>query len=189
MNIGFLVYDGLTALDFVGVHDPVTRLRTMGFMEDLSWEICALDSSVTATGGITFEASNVGGQLGRFDVVVVPGCVDVDERVANEALIDWIATANECELVAAVCTGSVLCGAAGLLDGACATTHPMAYDRLGQYCEVVEQRVVDDGPIVTARGVTSAIDLGLYLCERFADTRTSTAIAAQMDYPYYESAV
>jgi len=189
MKIGFIIYDGLTALDFVGVHDPVTRLKTMGFVSDLSWEICALESTVTATGGVTLNASATGGTLNSFDTIIVPGCVDIEETLANEELIDWIATGSGCRLIATVCTGSVLCGAAGLLDGARATTHPMAYDDLSKYCEVSEQRVVDDGSVISARGVTSAIDLGLYFCERVTDEQTRKSIAKQMDYPHYSSSI
>jgi len=185
MNIGFVVYDGLTALDFVGVHDPVTRLKTMGFTEDLSWQICALTDRVTATGAVTFEPAAVGDSLSRFDIVVVPGCVDVASVTADDELIDWITTAEGADLLVAVCTGSILLAVAGLLEDIQATTHPMAYDTLSEYCEVVDDRIVDTGDIITARGVTSSIDLGLHLCERFADREAREEIAAQMDYPHY----
>jgi cyclohexyl-isocyanide hydratase len=185
MNIGFVIYDGLTALDFVGVHDPVTRLKTMGFTDDISWEICAIDERITATGDVTFEPTAVGGPLDRFDCIVVPGCIHVQSAVANDELIDWIATASGVDLLVAVCTGSVLLGAAGLLENTRATTHPMAYDLLSEYCDVVDDRIVDTGDVVTARGVTSSIDLGLYLCERFTTEAVREEIATQMDYPYY----
>lgn len=185
MHIGFLIYDKLTALDFVGVHDPVTRLKTMGFRDDISWEICAVTDTVTATGDIIFEPTAVGGRLDRFDVVVVPGCVDVESVAANDELIEWIATAEDVDLLVSVCTGSILLAAAGLLDATRATTHPMAYDTLSEYCEVVDDRIVDTSDIITARGVTSSIDLGLYLCEKFTDKDVREEIASQMDYPYY----
>lgn len=186
MQIGFVVYDGMTALDFIGIHDPVTRLKTMGFTDDIKWEICGLQESVTATGDVTIDATETGSALSDFDVVIVPGCVDVAGVAENEDLIDWLRPAAAADLKVSVCTGAVLLGAAGLLGGHRATTHPMAFDALSEYCEVVEDRVVDDGDVITARGVTAAIDLGLYLCETFADKQTREAIATQMDYPYYE---
>ncbi len=88
-------------------------------------------------------------------------------------------------LKASVCTGALLLGAAGFLKGKRATTHPNNFDELAPYCaEVVDERVVDEGDIVTARGVTSAIDLGLYLVERLASAAARARIAKQMDYPY-----
>jgi len=74
-----------------------------------------------------------------------------------------------------------------VLDAAIAraTTHPNAYKQLAPYCgEVVCERVVDDGGIITAGGVSSSIDLGLYLVEKLAGTDARKRIAAQMDYPY-----
>jgi cyclohexyl-isocyanide hydratase len=185
MQIAFVLYNGLTALDFIGIHDAVTRLKTMGFNEDICWETCALTERVTATGKVAFEPTAVGEELGRFDVVVVPGCVDVDSVAANDELISWIGTAEGADLLVSVCTGSILLAAAGLLKDIPATTHPTAYDTLSQYCEVIDERIVDTGDIITARGVTSSIDLGLHLCERFADKDTRESIAAQMDYPHY----
>lgn len=128
----------------------------------------------------------LGGRLDRFDTVVVPGCKDVENAIEDESFMDWLRTAAGAEYKVSVCTGTVLLGAAGLLNGHRATTHPMAYDLLSEYCDVVEERVVDDGDIITARGVTSAIDLGLYLCEKFQDKQTQEEIAIQMDYPFYE---
>lgn len=84
-----------------------------------------------------------------------------------------------------VCTGALLLGAAGFLQGMRATTHPNAYKELEQYCaDVVDERIVDSGNIITARGVTSSIDLGLYVVERLAGIDARNRIAAQMDYPY-----
>lgn len=184
MQIAFVVYEGMTALDFVGIHDPVTRLKTMGFTDDIEWEIVARQDSVTATGNLTVEATATPERLDAFDVVIVPGCVGVED-VATEPFLDWLRTAADAEYLVSVCTGAVLLGAAGLLEGHRATTHPMAFDQLEAYCEILDERVVDDGDVITARGVTSAIDLGLYLCEKFADSETRAEIAEQMDYPHY----
>lgn len=61
MRIGFVIYEEMTALDFVGVYDGFTRLRTMGFTDDLEWKICSLQDTVRATGGVTISATDVGG--------------------------------------------------------------------------------------------------------------------------------
>ena len=89
------------------------------------------------------------------------------------------------KLKASVCTGALLLGAAGFLKGKRATTHPNAFEELRSHCaHVVDDRVVDDGGIMTARGVTSSIDLGLYLVERLAGAEARARIATQMDYSY-----
>ena len=79
----------------------------------------------------------------------------------------------------------VLLGAAGFLRDKRATTHPAEYDALRPYCaEVVAKRIVDAGNVITAGGVTSAIDVGLYVVERLAGPDVRHKIARQMDYPY-----
>lgn len=184
MRLAFVAFDGLTALDLVGGYDPLTRLGTMGFADDLSWDVVGPAGTATATGGLTLDVDRVRPDLGAYDLVYVPGGHGTRELVDDARFVDWLAAAGDADLVVSVCTGALLLGAAGLLDGRRATTHPGAYDRLAAHCEVVEDRVVDDGDVVTARGVSSAVDLGLYVVERVADAGTRAAIQSQMDYPY-----
>lgn len=100
--------------------------------------------------------------------------------------IDWLKTASSSNLKVSVCTGALLLGSAGFLSGKRATTHPSAFTELEAYCEsVVDQRVVDEGDVVTGRGVSSSIDLGLFLVERLAGADARISIAKQMDYPYW----
>ncbi|HEY9296019.1 MAG TPA: DJ-1/PfpI family protein, partial [Phormidium sp.] len=89
-----------------------------------------------------------------------------------------------CKYKVSVCTGSLLLGAAGFLAGKIATTHPNAFTELEKYCaSVVDKRIVDEGEVITARGVTSSIDLGLYLCEKFCGYDVKEQIRQRMDYP------
>jgi cyclohexyl-isocyanide hydratase len=92
------------------------------------------------------------------------------------------------KLKTSVCTGALLLGSAGFLTGKRATTHPNAFEELKPYCAavVVDHRVVDEGGVVTAQGVTSSIDLGLHLVERIAGREARVRMAKQMDYPYTE---
>jgi cyclohexyl-isocyanide hydratase len=181
MHVAFVAYDGMTALDFVGAFDPVTRLSTMDYME-MTWDVCARTETVTAGADLRFEADAVGNPLDGYDLVFVPGGFATRELRRDEAFVSWLRSAGDADLLASVCTGSLLLGAAGFLDGVSATTHPSAYNDLAEYCEVREDRVVDAGDVVTARGVSSSLDLGLYLVERLADGTTRREIAAQMDY-------
>lgn len=91
------------------------------------------------------------------------------------------------KLKVSVCTGALLLGSAGFLRGKKATTHPNAFEELEAYsCEVIDKRVVDEGNIITGRGVSSSIDLGLYLVEKLLDTNALISISKQMDYPYWQ---
>jgi putative intracellular protease/amidase len=73
MRIAFVIYPGMTALDFVGVYDPLTRLKTMELREDITWEVCALTQLVNEIAGLTLLPSLVGTPLTGFDLLVVPG--------------------------------------------------------------------------------------------------------------------
>ncbi|HMM20105.1 MAG TPA: DJ-1/PfpI family protein [Selenomonadales bacterium] len=184
MKIGFVIYEGMTALDFVGVFDPLTRLKTMGFMPELAWDVCAFAAGAVRDGaGLRIEPDKAGGSLEHYDMVVLPGGFGSRSLIHNGPFVDWIRSAAACPVKASVCTGALLLGAAGFLKGLPATTHPGAYELLRGYCaEVREDRVVDAGAVVTARGVTAAIDLGLYLGEKLAGPAAAGRIRGQMDY-------
>ena len=123
----------------------------------------------------------------RFDIIVVPGGFGTRSLQHDKAFIDWLKSADHVKLKTSVCTGALLLGAAGFLTGKHATTHQNTFDELKPYCDtVVDHRVVDEGEVVTARGVSSSIDLGLHLVERLAGRKARMSIAKQMDYPYGE---
>lgn len=183
MKIGFVIYNQMTALDFVGVYDAVTRLRTMSIRPDIEWEICAREPEIIDFSGLRFTPTRVGGTLAEFDLVIVPGGKGSRRLVNEPAFLDWLRTAHPCRWKASVCTGSLLWGAAGFLHDRRATTHPSAYKELHPFArEVSDERVVADGDMITARGVTASIDLGLYLVERIAGRQARLTIQRQMDY-------
>lgn len=185
MKVAFVIYDGMTSLDFIGVYDPVIRLKTMGFIPDLQWDICAYSNEVKDGTGLQYTPTRVGGSLQDYDMVIVPGGFGSRKLLNDAKFINWIKTAEHCKFKVSVCTGALLLGAAGFLKGKTATTHPNAFRDLQKYClSVVNQRVVDEGEVITARGVTSSIDLGLYLCEKLAGREAKEKIRKQMDYPY-----
>ncbi len=182
MKVAFVLFEDVTALDFVGVYDPVTRLKTMNVIPDLEWDICSFTNQAIDGTGLVFTPTKVKEPLDHYDIVIVPGGFGTRKLVNDFAFIQWLKTAKDCKLKASVCTGSLLFGAAGFLEGKKATTHPNAFEDLKKYCEVVDDRIVDEGEIITARGVSSSIDLGLYLCEKFAGKEAKEKIRKQMDY-------
>ncbi len=189
MKIAFVIYDRMTALDFIGVYDPLTRLETMNLLPDVSWEICAYTPEVRDIAGQRFTPTRVREPLEGYDLVVVPGGFGSRELVENQEFIAWLRSAADCPLKASVCTGALLWAGAGLLAGRPATTHPSAFEALRATGAVVleDRRVVDAGDVITARGVTAAIDLGLYLVEKLAGAEVKERIRLQMDYvPAYQ---
>jgi transcriptional regulator GlxA family with amidase domain len=126
----------------------------------------------------------------RSDVIVIPGggWISRDRSGAfAEAqqgdLPAWIARAHETgAVIASVCTGAMLVAAAGLSKGRAMTTHAAALEDLrGAGAEVVRSRVVDDGDIVSAGGITAGIDLGLWLIERFCGAQAAVRVETELE--------
>src|SRR5262249_39118714 len=119
----FVIFNRMTALDFVGVYDVLGRLTTMNLLPDFSWTIAALSSPVEDARGLRFIPDAVDQPLRGFDLLIVPGGFGTRALAEDRRFIDWLRTAREVPLKASVCTGSLLLGAAGFLEGKPATTH------------------------------------------------------------------
>lgn len=187
MKIAFILFDRMTALDFVGFYDAVTRLKTMGFNEELSWTLCGMKDEISDDRGITVKIQEVAPDLSQYDLLFVPGGFGTRELLHDSEFIEWLKTGSNATCKVSVCTGSILFGAAGFLDRKKATTHPNEYDLLRSYCsEVIEDRIVKDGYVITGGGVATSVDLGLFICELLAGREAVLRIQKQMDYPYYK---
>jgi cyclohexyl-isocyanide hydratase len=186
MKTAFLIFDRMTALDLIGIYDPLTRLKSMNFVPEFTWRICSFTREVSDDKGLRFVPDAVAESLAAYDLIVVPGGFGTRALQHDKAFIEWLRSAAPVKLKTSVCTGALLLGSAGFLAGKRATTHPGALDELKPYCAsvIADRRIVDEGEVVTAQGVTSSIDLGLYLAERIAGPEAKIRIARQMDYPY-----
>jgi len=185
MKAAFVVFDDMTSLDFIGFYDPVTRLKSMNILADFEWRICGLTPQVVDDRGLGIRVDSVAASLADYDLIFVPGGFGTRKLQHASDFIAWLKTARPATIKVSVCTGALLLGAAGFLRGLRATTHPSALKELEPYCaEVVRQRVVDVGGVITAGGVSSAIDAGLHLVSRLAGEEARVRVAAQMDYPY-----
>lgn len=183
MKIAFIIYDGMTMLDFAGAYDPITRLKTMGFLPDLEYDVCATKESVKTFEGLEIKPDKVGEPLTGYDYIFIPGGNSIAELMKDKSFLAWLGNVSPETTMTAVCGGALLLGALGLLKDKEATTHPALMQFLKKFTDKVSKaRVVDTGNIITARGVTSSIDLGLYLCEKIAGPEARHKIQIQMDY-------
>lgn len=118
-----------------------------------------------------------------YDALIVPGGWGTRTLQYNNEFLNWISTAQNAKYKISVCTGSLVLGAAGFLKNKKATTNYQEYEALRPYCkEVLTDRVVDDGNIITAGAVSTSIDLGLYLCEKWAGKAARALIKERIDY-------
>ncbi len=185
MKLAFVIYNDLTLLDFTGVYDTVTRLKSMKFKTDLRWDICANTDMVRDKHGLRIIPDKVRNDLGKYDAIIVPGGMGTRSLQNDGEFVEWIVTAQGVHQKVSVCTGALILGAAGFLKGKRATTNFNEYETLKQYCsEVVEERIVEDKDVITSGAVSSSIDLGLYLCEKWAGPEARQEIKKAIDYPY-----
>lgn len=180
MEIAILLYPGFTALDAMGPYEVLARLPGA----ELSF-VAAQAGPVTAdTGRLTVSADRAIAALPAPEVVVVPGGPAPLHAAEDPATRSWLRAANETATwTASVCTGALALGAAGILDGRRATTHWASLARLaGHGAEPVRERVVFDGDVVTAAGVSAGIDMALALAARIAGPEVAQAIQLGIEY-------
>jgi cyclohexyl-isocyanide hydratase len=186
MKMAFILFDGMTSLDWIGFFEAVTRLRLMEGGENVSWDFCAVKDEVVDDRGVTCRAGRVRPDLSGYDLVFVPGGMATRTLRHDDGFIGWIRTAEPAQWKISVCTGALLLGAAGFLQGKKATTNASALELLKPYCaEVVKARVVRDGRVITGGGVSASLDLGLYVVELLKGAEAAQTIARQMEYPWY----
>jgi len=186
MKIAFIMFENFTFLDLIGFYDCVTRLKIMGFIENMSWDMCAMSKVVSDDRGLSVNATKINESLEKYDLIFIPGGMGTRELQNDKIFINWISTASNVEYKVSVCTGSLILGAAGFLKGKKATTHPTAIEDLKPYCHTAMlSRIVDEGKIITGGGVSTSIDLGLHIVRRLTNETVRARIAKQMDYPYY----
>jgi putative intracellular protease/amidase/uncharacterized protein (DUF952 family) len=191
-QVGFCAFAGMTLLDLVGPLDALSRIASMGLEPRTKCEVFALtraeeedrvlDVEVWRGSGLSASAGRYRPALDHFDVLVVPGGAGAATLAEDRSVAAYLGSYPENRILASVCTGALLLGAAGRLENRRATTHAAALDKLARYgARPVQARVVDEGPIVTAAGVTAGIDLGIHLVRRLEGDIAAAAIARQME--------
>lgn len=192
MRVAVAVFEGFDELDAIGPLEVLRNAAAMG-AADLSVELVSLDGEAEVTGSHGLQV-RPDGRLDpdRIDLLVVPGGGWNDrgdhgawaEAERGDLPAAIAAAARGGAVVATVCTGAMLAATAGLTRGRPAITHHGAVEDLrASGARVVEARVVDDGDLVTAGGVTSGIDMALWLVERHFGAELAEAVAAEIEHP------
>jgi transcriptional regulator GlxA family with amidase domain len=199
-RVGIVLFEDIEVLDFCGPFEvfSATRLNEESRREEPSpFEVVLVaerPGPVTTTGGMTVLPHYTFENCPRLAVVVAPGGWGTRRELKNPVMLGWLRTrAAEAETVTAVCTGSMLLGFAGLLDGLHATTHWRSLDWMRDSFPLVTveygKHFVEDGRMFTSAGISAGIDMALKVVERYFGEDIARATARHMEFPYPETDV
>jgi transcriptional regulator GlxA family with amidase domain len=180
MKTAILLYDRLTALDAIGPYEVLSRIP------DSTLQFVAAEPGPVRTdnGMLTLIAEHAIADVAEPDIVLVPGGPGEVSARAGDEVLEWLRVVHETSTwTTSVCTGSLILASAGLLNGKRATSHWLALEKLRELdVEASAERVVFDGKIATAAGVSAGIDMALALAARVAGERVAQAIQLGIEY-------
>ncbi|HAM01903.1 MAG TPA: hypothetical protein DCQ30_06695 [Acidimicrobiaceae bacterium] len=188
LRIGIVLFDGVEELDWAGPWEVLASWAR--FFPDDGARVCTLapgHAPVTCAKGARVLADHTWDDHPPLDVLLYPGGEGTRRQLGDMTIRRWLLDeADQVSLIASVCTGALVLADAGLLDGRPATTHWASLDQLGGLGTDVEvrsdQRVVDDGDVVTAAGVSAGIDMALHLVARFAGEERARQVQKIIEY-------
>ncbi|CAK9234531.1 unnamed protein product [Sphagnum jensenii] len=179
LQVAMPIFKGVTTLDFVGPYEVLNCLPNV--------KVVFVSHSAglyTDFGTLSIQATASFDQVPKPDIVVVPGGIGTLALMEDETFLQWLRKVHETSLyTTSVCTGSLLLAAAGLLNGLEATTHWSMYDLLASLgAKPTKDRVVRQGKIITAAGVSSGIDMALQLAALITDETTAQVVQLFIEY-------
>ncbi|MGG0262147.1 DJ-1/PfpI family protein [Bacillus mycoides] len=191
MKIQIVLFDGFGELVSFAPFEVLKRAIEEGAPFTVELVSSESKQEVTTSFGVTVKLHDFLRMDNRPNLLIVPGGGwnhkaehGARKQVEIGTLTKMIREMhNEGTIVAGVCTGGMLLAASGILNDKKATMHHLAQSEISQYgAELLHYRIVDQGDIITARGVTSGIDLGLWITERFASPKIAAAVEYRMEY-------
>jgi len=196
-TVGIVVFDQIEVLDFCGPFEvfSVVRLDEARRREEPSpFEVTLVGETghtITTSGGMRVTPDHSFADCPPLDILCVPGGWGTRRELANPAMLEWLRSrARQVELLTSVCTGAMLLGFAGLLEGRRATTHWRSLDWMRDSFPATtvlyDQHVVEDGDLITSAGISAGIDMALKVVARYHGEAIARATARQMEYPWPE---
>jgi putative intracellular protease/amidase len=180
VDIAIYIFDKLTALDAIGPYEVLQRLPGA----QVKFVGAERGPVRTEQGMLGVVRDYSRDEVTSADILVVPGGIGTRPLIEDEPTLEWIRAIDAGSTwTTSVCTGSLLLGAAGLLEGKRATTHWAVLDMLKQFGAIpTSERVIEQGKIITAAGVSSGIDMALRLAAKIAGDEAAQAIQLGIEY-------
>lgn len=187
-TVAILLFDEIEVLDFAGPFEVFAVTDELSDHQLFRVVTVAPEQrAIRARNGLSVNPDHALADCPRPDILIVPGGFGTRALLKNQVVLDWIKAINAtAEIVASVCTGSVVLGRAGLLDGLKATTHHECFELLRTHAPrttIVEtDRFLDNGRILTAAGISAGIDMSLHLVARLHGAAVAEKTARYMEY-------
>ena len=193
-TVGILIFDDVEVLDFCGPFEVFSVARPSGTHSDdaalfRAITIAEEDRVITCRGGLLVQPHYTIENTSPLDILLVPGGQGTRRERHNQRLLEWISEQDRhTELTTSVCTGAFLLAERGLLDQHRATTHWNSIEWMREnYPNITmlnDQRVVDEGHIITSAGVSAGIDMSLHIVARLHGMETAKWTARRMEYEW-----
>lgn len=189
-NVAILIFDDVEELDFVGPFEVFSGAARRSDPPAFAvYTVAEKAGPIRTRGGLIVTPHYTLADCPRPDILLIPGGQGTRALLTHTDLLVWIAAqANRVEHLLSVCTGALVLGRAGLLDGLEVTTHHSAFDLLRSEAPdatVYEnRRFVDNGKVVTSAGISAGIDMALHMVARLAGLTVAEATARNMEYPW-----
>lgn len=178
-HVGLLLFPNITQLDMTGPFEVFSRMPNA--QVDVIWKTL---ETVRSDTGLGLLPSATFSEIDALDLVCVPGGPGVGDLLEDQEVLDFLRRiAPKARYITSVCTGALVLGAAGLLKGKRATTHWMSHDLLAPFgATPVQQRVVQDGNVITGGGVTAGIDFALTVVADVAGEAVARQVQLAIEY-------
>ena len=189
-NVAILIFDDVEVLDFCGPFEVFSATaETIRPAPFNVYTVAETRRPVIAINNLSVNPAYALSDCPPPDILLVPGGHGTRKQMKNIVLLDWIKQrAGEVELLLSVCTGALLLGKAGLLDGLVATTHHSALALLKEVAPKATvtdtQRIVDNGKIIVSAGISAGIDMSLHVVQKLLGKALAAETAAYMEYDW-----
>lgn len=198
-RVGIVIFEDVEVLDFCGPFEvfATTRLNENNRHQEPSpFEVLLIaehDGNVRTAGGMQVSPHYTFNSCPSLDILVVPGGLGTRKEIENAVMVDWIrCEAAQVQTLTSVCTGAMLLGKAGLLNGRHATTHWRSLDWMCSSFPSVQvdygKHFIRDGNVYTSAGISAGIDMSLTVVADYFGEEIARATAKHMEYPYPENA-
>jgi transcriptional regulator GlxA family with amidase domain len=176
MNVGIIVFDQFTDLDFYLPWDLLNRVRLLNLQENWNVEILSDLSEVKSAAGLRLQATKPLEFANECDAVFFCSGYETRKLIMNEKFLNKFQLDESRQFIVAIDSGALILGALGVLKGKRATTYPTAFDVLNSYCEVVNEPFVVSGNVATGARCMSGDRLALWIIEKLLGKETSDKV-------------